>query len=94
MEKEEMERGSVSYTVYMYYAVNAGWFLLLLSFIMSIINTGLSIGNNFWLSAWSEAGLGLNEVCFSSLIHVFIYLCCDRRCAQKGQPVRHLRTSP
>ncbi|XP_071784198.1 ATP-binding cassette sub-family C member 9-like isoform X1 [Asterias amurensis] len=61
MEKEEMERGSVSYTVYMYYAVNAGWFLLLLSFIMAIINTGLSIGNNFWLSAWSEAGLGLNE---------------------------------
>ena len=57
-----MERGSVSYTVYLYYVQNAGWFILLLGAIFAVISTGLSIGTNFWLSAWSEAGLSINDV--------------------------------
>ena len=61
IEKEEIERGSVSYSVYMYYAGNVGWCMLLLVLIMAVLDTSLSIGTSFWLSAWSEAGLG-NEV--------------------------------
>ncbi|XP_033647324.1 ATP-binding cassette sub-family C member 9-like [Asterias rubens] len=58
IEKEEIERGSVSYSVYMYYAGNVGWCMLLLVLIMAVLDTSLSIGTSFWLSAWSEAGLG------------------------------------
>ncbi len=52
-----MERGSVSYSVYLYYIMNAGWFTILLSIILAVVNTGFFVGTNFWLSAWTEAGL-------------------------------------
>ena len=57
MEKEEIERGSVSYSVYLYYFMNAGYFTILFSIILAVVNTGFFVGTNFWLSAWTEAGL-------------------------------------
>ncbi|XP_071784145.1 ATP-binding cassette sub-family C member 9-like isoform X2 [Asterias amurensis] len=57
VEKEEIERGSVSYSVYLYYFMNAGYFTILLSIILAVVNTGFFVGTNFWLSAWTEAGL-------------------------------------
>ena len=57
MEKEELERGSVSYTVYLHYVRNFGVLLLLVGFLFSGLFTGFSIATNFWLSAWSESGL-------------------------------------
>ncbi|XP_022081211.1 ATP-binding cassette sub-family C member 9-like [Acanthaster planci] len=57
MEKEEIERGSVSYVVYMYYIRNFGVLFLLLAALFATLYTGFSIGTNFWLSAWSESGL-------------------------------------
>ncbi|XP_022081586.1 ATP-binding cassette sub-family C member 9-like [Acanthaster planci] len=58
IEREEMERGSVSYVVYLYYARNVGWLLVALLAFWALVDAGLGIGTNFWLSAWSEAGLG------------------------------------
>ncbi|XP_038066901.1 ATP-binding cassette sub-family C member 9-like [Patiria miniata] len=58
IEREEMERGSVSYTVYLYYANNCGWLLIFLLGLWAFADAGVGIGTNFWLSDWSEAGLG------------------------------------
>ncbi|XP_038069146.1 ATP-binding cassette sub-family C member 9-like isoform X2 [Patiria miniata] len=57
IEKEEMERGSVSFKVYGYYFRNVGILLSLVTFCSVLLLSGLQIGTNFWLSAWSEAGL-------------------------------------
>ncbi|XP_071805798.1 ATP-binding cassette sub-family C member 9-like [Asterias amurensis] len=57
IEKEEQARGSVSYTVYLYYMKNVGWGLISFVFLALITQTSLNVGKNFWLSSWSEAGL-------------------------------------
>ncbi|XP_033647740.1 ATP-binding cassette sub-family C member 9-like [Asterias rubens] len=57
IEKEEMERGSISMGVYTYYFQNVGWLLSLVTLLSVLVLSGVNIGNNFWLSAWSEAGL-------------------------------------
>ena len=60
-DEEEMERGSVSYQVYMFFARNMSWSVaaaIVASFVLQII---LQIGATFWISIWSEAGLQ-NEV--------------------------------
>ncbi|XP_022081606.1 ATP-binding cassette sub-family C member 9-like [Acanthaster planci] len=65
IKKEEMERGSISCGVYLYYARNVGSWLVLLIAVTAVANTALSITTNFWLSAWSEAGLGNESVSIS-----------------------------
>ncbi|XP_071504808.1 ATP-binding cassette sub-family C member 9-like [Diadema antillarum] len=59
IEKEEMERGSVSYKVYLYYlsAITYPIVFIVLFFILS--QSGLRIVTNFWLSAWSESNLNI-----------------------------------
>ncbi|XP_038059425.1 ATP-binding cassette sub-family C member 9-like [Patiria miniata] len=57
IEKEEQARGSVSIKVYFYYLRSAGWGLVAFVLCMTGVTSALSIGNSFWLSAWSEAGL-------------------------------------
>ncbi|XP_033648066.1 ATP-binding cassette sub-family C member 9-like [Asterias rubens] len=77
MEKEEMERGSVSYSVYLYYAINAGWLTFILGVILAAVNSGFLIGTNFWLSAWSEAGLRNqtdNDELFAQYFGVYVGL--------------------
>ena len=56
-----MERGSVSFGVYLYYARNFGFGALLIATILSVFYAGLNIGANFWLSDWAESGRG-NDV--------------------------------
>ncbi|XP_022081543.1 ATP-binding cassette sub-family C member 9-like [Acanthaster planci] len=58
IEQEEMERGSVSAKIYIYYFKNMGALLTLLTLLTVLGLSGLQIGTNFWLSDWSEAGLG------------------------------------
>nr|XP_054751164.1 ATP-binding cassette sub-family C member 9-like [Lytechinus pictus]XP_054751165.1 ATP-binding cassette sub-family C member 9-like [Lytechinus pictus] len=60
IEKEEMERGSVSYRVYLYYlgAITYPVVLIVTFFILS--QSGIRIGTNFWLSKWSESNLDPN----------------------------------
>ena len=53
-----MERGSVSYRFYVYYARNFGFAVVLLGASLSGIYAGLNIEANFWLSDWAESGLG------------------------------------
>lgn len=59
IEKEEMERGSVSYRVYMYYlrAITFPVAFIVTFFILS--QSGIRIGTNFWLSNWSNANANL-----------------------------------
>ena len=87
IEKEEMERGSISMGVYTYYFQNVGWLLSLVTLLSVLVLSGVNIGNNFWLSAWSEAGLN-NEVNLLNIdcgqmarglmwyfgLHFFVYL--------------------
>ena len=70
IEKEEIERGSVSFRVYLYYAKNVGWLLIFLVVLMAVVDAALTIWTNFWLSDWSEAGLG-NKVSLNyEMIHI------------------------
>ncbi|XP_038067008.1 ATP-binding cassette sub-family C member 9-like [Patiria miniata] len=62
MEKEEIERGSVSYRMYIHYAKNFGVLALILAFTFAGLYTGFAIATNFQLSAWSESGLGNSTI--------------------------------
>ena len=67
IEDEELERGSVSYQVYFFYARNIGWLVMSLLVLCGIIETTLQVYNGFWVSEWSEAGL-TNPVSASILV--------------------------
>ncbi|XP_038068619.1 ATP-binding cassette sub-family C member 9-like [Patiria miniata] len=58
MEKEEIERGTVSYKIYMYYGQIFGPLIALIAACLSGLYAGLNIAANFKLSEWSESGLG------------------------------------
>ncbi|XP_022093816.1 ATP-binding cassette sub-family C member 9-like isoform X2 [Acanthaster planci] len=57
MVKEEMERGSVSWSVYYYYAKAIRLPIALLILLVYPLQAGIIAGNNYWLANWSEAGL-------------------------------------
>ena len=65
-----MERGAVSYTMYLCYIRNFTYIALMSAFITFVISTGFSIGTNFWLSAWSESGLN-TSVSRGGVINIF-----------------------
>ena len=59
IEKEEMERGSVSLQVYDYYFKSMGYWLALVVALATVVQTCMTVGTNFWLTAWSEAGINV-----------------------------------
>ncbi len=63
VEDEELPRGSVDISVYLYYARSMGaiWAFAFLFLAMAFMV--FSISRDFWLSKWSEAGLNNNTVC-------------------------------
>ena len=85
IEKEEMERGAVSYRVYLYYLRALGWPAIPL-IALYLLQPVFSVSTNFWLSAWSEAGVpGNDDVSsiygfISQLLYPFnLTLCSDIR---------------
>ncbi|XP_072037224.1 ATP-binding cassette sub-family C member 9-like isoform X2 [Amphiura filiformis] len=56
IQEEEMERGSVKLSVYLYYLKSLGWPCVPL-IVFYLICPAFTVATNFWLSAWSEAGL-------------------------------------
>ena len=60
IEKEEMERGSVALNVYGYYLKAVGIPLACIVAFGTISQTSLTVGTNFWLTAWSEAGVAVS----------------------------------
>ncbi|XP_077981986.1 ATP-binding cassette sub-family C member 9-like [Glandiceps talaboti] len=61
IEKEERERGSVSWRIYQAYAkaIKYPWVVLIL--LLFLAQTTVFILNNFWLSAWSESGADIGN---------------------------------
>ena len=59
IQAEEMERGSVSYKVYMYYLKALG-FPCIPMIVFYILHPAFTVATNFWLSSWSESGLDPN----------------------------------
>ena len=57
-----MERGSVSLNVYGYYMRAVGIPLACIVAFGTISQTAMTVGTNFWLTAWSEAGLRVGIV--------------------------------
>ncbi|XP_072025400.1 ATP-binding cassette sub-family C member 9-like [Amphiura filiformis] len=57
---EEMESGSISARVYLYYMNAMGWPLVVLVALSYLTQSGLTLATNFWLSDWSNAGLITN----------------------------------
>ena len=52
-----MERGSVSYKVYLYYLEAITYPVACIVFFFILCQSAIRIGTNFWLSAWSESNL-------------------------------------
>ena len=61
IEEEDMERGSVSYKVYLFYAKSMGYLVLGTLALFVIFDMFFSISTTFWVAEWSETGLH-NEV--------------------------------
>ncbi|XP_038050112.1 ATP-binding cassette sub-family C member 9-like isoform X2 [Patiria miniata] len=57
MAEEELERGSVSWRVYFYYAKAIKLPIAFVILLVYPLQAGVTAGSNYWLSAWSEAGL-------------------------------------
>lgn len=62
MEKEERNKGSVSWRVYWHYIKTFNTFLFLLCVFLFVLQNAVMVGNNYWLSLWSEAGINATEV--------------------------------
>lgn len=62
MEKEERNKGSVSWRVYWHYIKTFNAFLFLLCVFLFVLQNAVMVGNNYWLSLWSEAGINATEV--------------------------------
>ncbi|XP_033647176.1 ATP-binding cassette sub-family C member 8-like [Asterias rubens] len=56
VQDEEREKGSVSWRVYLSYISAIGYFAFLLLCLFAVIQNGLQIWTNLWLSQWSQAG--------------------------------------
>ena len=61
VQKEERAEGSVSWRVYLAYIKALGVWIFTLIMFLSVLQNGLSVGTNFWLSAWSEAGANMTN---------------------------------
>ncbi|XP_071815996.1 ATP-binding cassette sub-family C member 9-like isoform X3 [Apostichopus japonicus] len=61
MEKEERNKGSVSWRVYWHYIKTFNAFLFLLCVFLFVLQNAVMVGNNYWLSLWSEAGINATE---------------------------------
>ncbi|XP_033647299.1 ATP-binding cassette sub-family C member 9-like [Asterias rubens] len=61
IEQEEMEKGSVSYKVYLFYFHAMTWFMSISSIFGYIAHGAFTAGTNFWLSSWSEAGISADN---------------------------------
>ena len=59
IQKEELERGSIAMSVYIYYLKALGW-TCIPTFITYLLSPAFTVATNFWLSDWSEAGLKVN----------------------------------
>ncbi|XP_033104385.1 ATP-binding cassette sub-family C member 9-like, partial [Anneissia japonica] len=57
IEKEERVKGSVGFTMYGNYIKQLRVRVFLLVMVLIFLYNGCSVGNNFWLSAWSNAGI-------------------------------------
>ncbi|XP_070559515.1 ATP-binding cassette sub-family C member 8-like [Ptychodera flava] len=57
IEKEERERGSVSWRVYLAYAEAIKYYRVVLIFLLLAAQAAALMLSHFWLSAWSEAGI-------------------------------------
>ena len=66
IEQEEMEKGSVSYKVYLFYFHAMTWFMSISSIFGYIAHGAFTAGTNFWLSSWSEAGISADNVILQS----------------------------
>ena len=60
IQAEERNKGSVSWRVYLYYIQAVGYKSALLVITLYVINFVLAVISNYWLSSWSEVGLGQN----------------------------------
>ena len=62
IEKEELQRGSVSRKVYTYYLKSMGVPLVALVLLTYVYLTGFGIYKNFWLAKWSNAGVNASSI--------------------------------
>uniref|UniRef100_A0A8C5YEZ8 ATP binding cassette subfamily C member 11 n=1 Tax=Microcebus murinus TaxID=30608 RepID=A0A8C5YEZ8_MICMU len=61
-EKEEMEEGSLSWTVYHYYIQAAGGYVVaFVAFLLMVLIASLTAFNFWWLSYWLQQGSGTNS---------------------------------
>ncbi|XP_043842191.1 ATP-binding cassette sub-family C member 11 [Dromiciops gliroides] len=61
-EKEEMEEGSLSWKVYHHYIQGAGGYIItFLTFLLMMVNVGLTTFSFWWLSHWLNQGPGANN---------------------------------
>ncbi|XP_071806257.1 ATP-binding cassette sub-family C member 9-like [Asterias amurensis] len=61
IEQEEVEKGSVSVNVYLFYFHAMTWFMSISSIFGYIAHGAFTAGTNFWLSSWSEAGISADN---------------------------------
>ncbi|XP_038067451.1 ATP-binding cassette sub-family C member 9-like [Patiria miniata] len=73
VQKEERAEGSVSWRVYLSYVQALGYWVFGLILLLSVLQSGLSIGTNFWLSEWSEAGANMTNATESELLDSLTY---------------------
>eukprot|EP00057_Strongylocentrotus_purpuratus_P024846 XP_011679320.1 PREDICTED: ATP-binding cassette sub-family C member 9-like [Strongylocentrotus purpuratus] len=57
--KEEKEKGSVSYRMYLHYFKAMGYGLALFVLFTAVTRSAIQISTNFWLSSWSQYDLNL-----------------------------------
>ncbi|XP_022081112.1 ATP-binding cassette sub-family C member 8-like isoform X2 [Acanthaster planci] len=73
VQKEERAEGSVSWRVYFSYAQALGYWICALILLLSLLQSGLGIGTNFWLSEWSEAGANMTNATQAELSDSLLY---------------------
>ncbi|XP_054751630.2 ATP-binding cassette sub-family C member 9-like [Lytechinus pictus] len=57
--KEEKEKGSVSYRMYLHYFKAMGYWLTIFVLLTVVIRSALQISTNFWLSSWAQYDLNI-----------------------------------
>ncbi len=60
METEELERGAVSYDVYLYIFKSMGWPIISAYLVFRILQEVANIWRQFWLAEWAKAGISIN----------------------------------
>ncbi len=60
MEAEELERGAVSYQVYLYLIKSMGWPSIVIYLIFRVLQEVANIARPLWLAEWTDASIPLN----------------------------------